>query len=54
MSDIVFVEDNTPKQPSELDHHFEQWHERLKMMTSILEKVHDELFEIARMMEQRN
>ncbi|MGK0740741.1 hypothetical protein ACSHWG_02495 [Leucobacter sp. Z1108] len=54
MSDFVFVDDNTPKQPSELDHHFEQLHERLKIMTSILEKIHDELLEVARILEQQN
>ncbi len=47
MSDIVFVEDNTPKQPSELDHHFAQLHERLKKMTSVLEKIHEELVTVS-------
>lgn len=47
MSDMVYVNDSSPKEPSELDHHFEQLHERLKKMTSVLEKIHEELVTVS-------
>jgi hypothetical protein len=43
MTGMVYVKNSAAEEPDELTEHFAQLHDRLKKMTSILEKIHDEL-----------